>query len=297
MGYLADIVADARERHFGESALAYSEEVLEVSQPGENVLPSTTPDNHQPTTPTPPIEQGPDTLDSAKSQAPDLPPARKQRPKPESAKDPHDASAQESAQEPLYQYLQHLSQQTLIARSEKILTQQQNPNVPAAPKVSDMPRTEQQKSPSDSHENTRIPAARIATGTRMDSSDKSAVPPVQDNGPAPATVQTIIQTIQDDDFRVVQDTQDPHQRRSLPDDVKIKIHKDRQPSPVTSVAPKREQQTSAPPRHFQECASDAPQLRIGQINVVVESTRPDQDRRSGLERESDSASRYFLRSL
>ncbi|ANG64514.1 hypothetical protein A8C75_19935 [Marinobacterium aestuarii] len=297
MGYLADIVADARERHLGESAPAYSEEVLEVSLAGENPKPSTTPDNNHPGTPSLPIEQSPDTLDSAKSQAPDLPPTREQRPEPASAKDTHDAAAQQSAQAPLHQYLKHLSQQTLVARSEEILTRQQSPSAPTTAKTDANPtRAAQQKPSSGGHENTPIPAAKINTDTQVDSSDKSAVPPVQDKQPAPPPAQTTIRTTQEGDTRTTQDSQDPHPHRPLHRDAAKNINRDQQSPPAAAHTPIR-QHTSAPPRSHQALASGAPQLRIGQINVVVESTKPDQDRRSGLERESDSGSRYFLRSL
>jgi hypothetical protein len=298
MGYLADIVADARERHFGQSNPAYCDESVELTVPGESGKAAIHPDSRPAEPPFPLRPNNAVTVDSAETQGPDLPTAHAERPGPPRAKDIPEAAAPASAEQPLHQYLRNLSQQTLVARSEKILTQQQSPDAPSTAKTDTSPiRAQQQESSSDGHENTQIPAAKTTTDTRMDSSDKSAVPPVQDNGSAPPSTQTTIQPTQEHDTRALHDSQDPHPRRQLPRDAAIDNSRDRRSPPAAAHAPDREPHKSTPSRQYREPSSGAPQLRIEQINVVVESTKPDQERRSGLERDSDSASRYFLRSL
>jgi hypothetical protein len=304
MGYLADIVADARDRHCAPLDPAFFEAAAELSVPGESGTSPINADSRQPETPFAPTPHNTVTVDRAEADRPDIQPTREGAPKPRSTNVIPDAAPQVSAEQSLHEHLRHLSQQTLVERSEKILTRQQSPVAPSMAKAGEGSASEQQQQPSpDGHKNASNPASGTATDTSRDSSGRPAVQPVYDSqsaqrpGVTPTDIQADIQAVQEHDTRTAQDTRDQQRRRHLDQDAAKNNSRDRQIPLTPPEAVTRTPEPATPSRQPRESSSAAPQLRIGQINVVVESTRPDQHSRSGLERGSESGSRYFLRSL
>jgi hypothetical protein len=300
MGYLADIVADARDRHFAQSDPAFFDEVAEVTVPGESGTSPVSADRRRPETPFPLTPHNTATVNRAEAQHPDSQPTREETPWPKSAKDTPEPAPLLSAEQSFHEHLRHLSQQTLVERSEKILTRQSSPAAPSMAKVGiDSTAAQRQSAASGRHKSASNPAFDTATDSRRGSPGKPAEQPVYENPSAqrPCVTPTDIQAVQEHDTRTAQDTREQQRRRHRHQDAAKNNSSDRQFPLTPAQAPDREQQTSPPSRQTREASQSVPQLRIGQINVVVESTRPDQDSRGGLERGSDSGSRYFLRSL
>ncbi|MFC6671265.1 hypothetical protein [Marinobacterium aestuariivivens] len=304
MGYLADIVADARDRRGTGLNPTCFEDAVELTVPGgsdtansgteagNTVAPSQLPPEHAAT-----IEP-----DDGEPKSFDVQPAREHVAAAKPAKGAAGSDGPASTQPTLHEHLLRLSQQTLVERSERILMQRRQPGAPAGADIGDTPASAQSpETTARGLDPQASPAAEAAAGKRAEVSVKAAARPVpeqgisqhrsvsyteiresrQQNGPMP---------------REGREGREPLQRQLSHPVAQHGVTERPPPSPVSTAATWL-REPAGPSRRSPSPQSAAPQLRIEQINVVVESTRPDKERRGGLERDPDPGSRYFLRSL
>ncbi|NVK41906.1 MAG: hypothetical protein HWE39_11740 [Oceanospirillaceae bacterium] len=301
MGYLAEIVADARDRRRAGLDPMHFDEAVELTVPGESGKTDLGKEagNAVAHSAAPQEDAAAIEPDDGEPMRSEVQPGRRHIAAAKPAQYAAKSDATATTPPSLHEHLLRLSQQTLLERSERILMQQQKPGEPARADTSDSPgpaRPPEATSHRPDPQASR--AAEAAAGKRAEVSVKATAQPVPEQGISHQRSVSYreIRESRQQNSPMPRDDREPLQRPLTAPVAQQSVMERPLPPPVSTAAP-REREPEMPPRRSPSPRSSAPQLRIEQINVVVESTRPDKERKSGLERDSDPGSRYFLRSL
>ena len=296
MGYLADVVYDARVRKkHGEDPDLF-EETTEIIANGETQASATRGIPRAPGSPglvSSPVRDisSPGSWDRQISSSESDDPARlSDTPSP-------DVPQALTVNHSLHQHLLSLSQRTVDEKSQHILAQREGRDGLETGNQAQHPEATFDKQPPTverSRENrgqTDLrPAGHAAPSPKP--SEPGERTPVCDGSPSSHT-----SLIRNDTH--IQHRTAPSTRLQNSEHTHIHNGID-QHRAVTTVSPPRQAAPKKPSAaHKKNGVSDsAPQLKIEQINVVVESARADEKKSVQLERDGDSSSsRYFLRSL